>query len=210
MKTSLFILLMAHGLSTSVYAQVTSDSTVTRRNIVKISPLSLLVGDVSLFYERVLTKRASLVGGVGFGSEQFTYPNNKANVPSPGTFHYERLTLEYRHYFSRRHLAPVGFYAGLYGRFARLTLDDYQFDSQGAFTRDQNGTLVKAVRQMYVWIPGGMIGLQATPKHIVIDLFLGLQYQLPTSNTPLRSIMPNLMSRETLAPRYGLTVGYRL
>ena len=169
----------------------------------KISPLSLLVGDVSVFYERVLTKRTSLVGGVGFGSEAFPYPNNKANVPSPGRFHYERLTVEYRRYLSRRDPAPMGFYAGVYGRFARLTLDDYQFDSQGAFIRDANGALVKAVRQLYVWMPGGIFGWQATPKRMVIDLFLGLQYLIPTSATPMRSIVPLLMSKQGLAPRYG-------
>ncbi len=208
MKKYLLVVLILNTLNT-LSAQSVSDSVVLRKNMLKISPFSLIVGDVSVFYERVLTKRVSLVGGMGFGSDRFTYPNNKANVPSPGTFHYERVTLEYRHYFSRRHVAPVGFYAGVYGRFARLTLDDYQFDSQGEFIRDQNGTLVKAVRQLYVWIPGGMIGLQATPKRIVIDLFFGLQYQLPTSRPPLRSITPELMSREALGPRYGFTVGYR-
>ena len=193
----------------TAYAQSASDSVATKKNGIKISPLSLLVGDVSLFYERVLTKRTSLVGGVGFGSEKFPYSNNKANVPSPGRFHYERLTVEYRRYLSRHRSAPLGVYAGVYGRFARLTIDDYQFDSQGEFIRDQHGTLVKAVRQLYVWMPGGMIGWQATPKRMVIDLFFGLQYQIPTSATPLRSITPQLMSTQQLTPRYGFTVGYR-
>ncbi|GAB3550004.1 hypothetical protein [Spirosoma fluminis] len=208
MKKYLFVVLILFA-SNTLSAQSVLDSVGLRKNVLKISPLSLLVGDVSVFYERVLTKRASVVGGFGFGSERFDYQNNKANVPSPGRFHYERVTLEYRNYFSRRHAAPVGFYAGVYGRFARLTLDDYQFDNQGEFIRDQNGSLVKAVRQLYVWIPGGMVGWQATPKRMVIDLFFGLQYQLPTSRTPLRSITPELMSREALGPRYGFTVGYR-
>lgn len=208
MKVSLIVLLMGNAFG-MVCAQSTPDSVATRKNLVKISPLSLLVGDVSLFYERVLTRHASLVGGIGFGSERFDYQNNKANVPSPGTFHYERLTLEYRRYFDRRHRAPAGFYTGVYGRFSRLTLDDYQFDSQGEFIRDTNGDLVKAVRQLYVWIPGGMIGWQTAPKRIVVDLFFGLQYQIPTSHTPLRSITPLLMSQQSFAPRYGFTVGYR-
>lgn len=208
MNTKLLILLMATLLGRA-RAQPASDSVATRKNGVKISPLSLLVGDASVFYERVLTKRTSLVGGLGFGSQKFPYANNKANVPSPGRFHYERLTAEYRHYFSRRHLAPLGLYAGVYGRFARLTLDDYQLDSQDQFIRDQHGTLVKPIRKVFVWIPGAMIGWQAAPKRLVIDLFFGLQYQLPTSATPLRWVTPLLMSKQGLAPRYGFTVGYR-
>lgn len=207
-RTMMVILLIGTTFGTA-YAQSAADSVVTRKNIVKINPLSLLVLNVSAFYERVLTKHTSLVGGAGFGSESFSYAGNKANVPSPATFHYERLTLEYRRYLSRRHLAPVGVYAGVYGRYARLTLDDYQFNSQGEFIRDQNGTLVKAIQQMYVWIPGAIIGLQAAPKRVAIDLFFGLQYQIPTSPTPLRAVTPLLMSKEGLVPRLGLAVGYR-
>lgn len=212
MKTKLVILLLGTLFGTA-RAQSAPDSVAVRRNIVKINPLSLLVGDVSLFYERVLTRRASLVGGVGFGSETFPYTNNKASVPSPGAstpgrFHYERLTVEYRRYLSQRHPAPQGFYAGVYGRFAQLTLDDYRVDSQGTFIRDANGGLVEAVRQLYVWMPGTLIGWQATPKRMVIDLLL--QYLIPTSSTPMRSITPELMSTRRFAPRYGFTVGYRL
>jgi hypothetical protein len=208
MKNFLILFLMLH-LSGALSAQTIPDSIARRKNIIKINPLSLLVGDVSLFYERVLTRYSSIVGGVGFGSETYEYPNNKANVPSPGRFHYERLTAEYRCYFAPIHQAPYGFYAGLYTRFSRLTLEDYQFDTQGEFIRDQQGLLVKAVSQRYVWIPGGMMGLQVAGKRLALDLFLGLQYQLPTSGPPLRSVVPELMSKETLVPRLGLTAGYR-
>lgn len=54
-----------------------------------------------------------------------------------------------------------------------------------------------------------MVGIQATPKRVAIDLFFGLQYQLPSSNTVLRWVTPGLMSKQGLAPRYGLTIGYR-
>lgn len=206
MKRSLFFLLSAISLSTA-NAQSTQDSAPTRKNSLKINPLSLVVGDVSVFYERLLTKRASLVGGVGFGSETYEYHN--ANNPSPSLFHYKRVTLEYRHYFPRRALSPTGFYAGGYGRFSELTLEDYLFDNQGSIIRDPSGSLVRSTRQLYVWMPGAMAGLQTSTPRVVVDLFLGLHYQLPTSSPALKSVTPELMSRQGFAPRFGLTMGYR-
>lgn len=206
MKISLFVLLSAISLCTA-YAQSTSDSAVTRNNSLKINPLSLIVGDVSVFYERMLTKRASLVGGVGFGSETYEYhdPNN----PLSSLFHYKRVTLEYRHYFRRRPLSPTGFYAGVYGRCSGLTLDDYLFDNQGTIIRDPNGTLVRATRQLYVWMPGALAGVQTSTPRVVVDLFLGFHYQLPTSSPPMKSVLPELMSRKGFTPRFGMTMGYR-
>ena len=191
-------------------AQAQSDSVAVRRNVVKINPLSLVLGQVSIFYERAVSNRISLVGGVGFGSQLYTYPNNKANVPSSGRFRYERLTLEGRYYLSRRHRAPIGFYAGIYGRFARLMVDDYQFDSQGEFIRDQNGILVREVRQMQVLMPGALAGWQAAlGRRVALDLFFGLQYQIPTNSTPLHHTVPEAMSTKQLVSRAGLTFGYR-
>jgi hypothetical protein len=206
MKISLFVLLSAISLG-SVYAQSTADSASTRNNSLKINPLSLIVGDVSVFYERMLTKRASLVGGVGFGWETYEYHN--ANTPSPRLFHYKRVTLEYRHYFPRRPLSPTGFYAGVYGRYSGLALDDYQLDNQGTIIRDPSGRLVRAIQQLYVWMPGAMAGVQTSTPRVVVDLFLGLQYQLPTSSPPLKAVLPEQMSRKGFAPRFGLTMGYR-
>ena len=206
MKISLFILLIAISLCTA-HAQSTADSAATRTNSLKINPLSLIVGDVSVFYERMLTKRASLVGGVGFGSE--TYEYHDPNMPSPSLFHYKRVTLEYRHYFRRRPVSPIGFYAGVYGRFSGLTLDDYLFDNQGTILRDPSGRLVRTTRQLYVWMPGAMAGVQTRTPRVVVDLFLGLHYQLPTSSPPLKSVTPELMSRKGFTPRFGLTLGYR-
>lgn len=206
MKLSLFVLLITISLC-SAYAQSIPDSAAIRKNSLKINPLSLVVGDVSVFYERILTKRASLVGGVGFGSETYEYHN--ANNPSPSLFHYKRVTLEYRHYFRRRPLSPTGVYAGVYGRFAELTLEDYLFDSQGTIIRDPSGSLVRPTRQLYVWMPGAMAGVQTSTPRVVVDLFLGLHYQLPTSSPPLKSVTPELMSRKGFAPRFGLTMGYR-
>lgn len=206
MKLSLFVLLSAMSLCRA-YAQSTTDSAVNRKNSLKINPLSLIVGDVSVFYERMLTKRASLVGGVGFGSETYEYHN--ANNPLSRLFHYKRVTLEYRHYFPRRPFSPMGFYAGVYGRYSGLTLDDYQFDNQGTMIRDPSGTLVRAIQQLYVWMPGAMAGVQTSTPRVVVDLFLGLHYQLPTSSTPLKAVLPEQMSRKGFTPRFGLTLGYR-
>ena len=206
MKIFLFVLLSAISLCRA-YAQSTADSAATRTNSLKINPLSLVVGDVSVFYERILTKRASLVGGVGFGSETYEYHN--ANNPLPRLFHYKRVTLEYRHYFHRRPLSPTGFYAGVYGRYSGLTLDDYQFDNQGTIIRDPSGRLVRAIQQLYVWMPGAMAGVQTSTPRVVVDLFLGLHYQLPTSSPPLKAVLPEQMSRKGFTPRFGLTLGYR-
>lgn len=206
MKIFPFVLLSAISLCTA-HAQSTTDSSATRNSSLKINPLSLILGDVSVFYERMLTKRASLVGGVGFGWETYEYHN--ANMPSSSLFHYKRVTLEYRHYFRRRPLSPTGFYAGVYGRFSGLALDDYLFDNQGTVIRDPSGTLVRPTWQLYVWMPGTMAGVQTSTPRVVVDLFLGLQYQLPTSSPPLKSVLPELMSRKGFAPRFGLTMGYR-
>lgn len=206
MKISLFFLLSTINLCTA-YAQSTADSAANWNNSLKINPLSLIVGDVSVFYERMLTKRASLVGGVGFGSETYEYhdPNN----PVPSLFHYKRATLEYRHYFRRHPLSPTGFYAGVYGRFSGLTLEDYLFDKQGTIIRDPSGTLVRTTRQLYVWMPGALAGVQTSIARVVFDLFVGLHYQLPTNSPPLKSVLPELMSRKGFTPRFGLTMGYR-
>ncbi|AKD53844.1 hypothetical protein SD10_01910 [Spirosoma radiotolerans] len=206
MKIFLFVLFSAISLCTA-FAQSTADTAATRKNSLKINPLSLVLGDVSVFYERMLTKRASLVGGVGFGSETYEYHN--ANNPLPSLFHYKRATLEYRHYFRRRPLSPTGFYAGVYGRYSGLTLDDYQFDNQGTIIRDPSGTLVRTTRQLYVWMPGAMAGIQTSTPRVVVDLFLGLHYQLPSSSPPLKSVLPEVMSRKGFTPRFGLTIGYR-
>lgn len=154
MKKRLLILLLSSGCCCA-YAQPEGDSIAPRKNVVKISPLSLLVGDGSLFYERVLSRRTSLVGGLGFGWESFFY----SKTPSPGRFHYERLTVEYRQYLTRKHPAPMGLYVGLYSRFARLTLEGYLFDQQGNFVTDQSGQFVKPIQAVYVLIPGAMVGV---------------------------------------------------
>ncbi|GAB3953350.1 hypothetical protein GCM10028805_36890 [Spirosoma harenae] len=206
MKISLTFSLIVISLC-KAYAQSTTDSAATRKNSLKINPLSLIVGDLSVFYERMLTKRASLVGGVGFGSETYEYHDSKNPVPS--LFHYKRATLEYRHYFRRRPLSPTGFYAGAYGRFSELTLEDYLFDNQGTIVRDPSGTLVRTTRQLSVWMPGALAGVQTSIARVVFDLFVGLHYQLPTSSPPLKAVLPELMSRKGFTPRFGLTMGYQ-
>lgn len=107
---------------------------------------------MSAFYERAVSKRISIVAGLGFGFQTLSYTNNKANVPSPGRFHYQRVTIERRYYFSRRYQAPVDLYVGAYGRLARLTLNDYRFDKQGEFMRDQDGNLIQEKQRMFVFM----------------------------------------------------------
>ena len=181
MKISLTFLLIAISLCTA-YAQSTTDSAATRNNSLKINPLSLIVGDVSVFYERMLTKRASLVGGVGFGSETYEYHN--ANNPVPRLFHYKRATLEYRHYFRRRPLSPTGLYAGVYGRYSKLRLDDYQFDNQGTIIRDQSGGLVRATQQLYVWMPGALAGVQTSIGRGRVRFVFGISLSTTEQQSP--------------------------
>ncbi|MFD2571177.1 hypothetical protein ACFSUS_11060 [Spirosoma soli] len=189
-------------------AQTGLDSVAVRRNIVKINPLSLLGADASVFYERGLTKRLAIVVGLGFGQETYTY-KYEANVPSPGQFQYERLTIESRYYLTRRHHAPLGVYVGLYSRLARLTIDDYQLDSEGELVRDPNNLPIQEKRQLYVLMPGALAGIQ-TPigRRFTLETFLGFHYQVPTQRPALEHIVPEAMSGERLLPRFGLTFGY--
>ncbi|WP_144035965.1 hypothetical protein [Spirosoma fluviale] len=188
-------------------AQTVSDSVFTRRNIVKSGPL-FVFRSISLFYERAVSERVSWVGGLGYGWEFYRYDNNSTPVPSPGNYHFERITVERRHYFGNRSRAPLNTFWGVYSRFARLTMDNYAFDDKGQFVRNQTGELLKEKRQIYVLTPGGMVGGQARLGRLTLEAFLGLQVQLPSSNRPFSPSVAEAMSSGGLGVRLGLTAGY--
>ena len=204
MTTRLLTLLLAFTLTG--YAQTTA--VTARRNILKISPL-VAIGHVSVFYERVVGPRTSLLIGAGFGGQSYPYKNNSTQVPEPGRYHYERLTLEARHYFGRRSLAPFGFFTGGYGRFARLSSRDYTFD-KGNFVRDQAGNLVLLDKRMTVATVGGYVGWQTLVfRRITFEVFQGIQVKIPSGGVLSSASLPEAMSSAGLEGRIGLTLGYQ-
>lgn len=168
----------------------------------------MAIGHVSVFYKRVAGPRTSLLVGLGFGGQSYPYRNNATIVPEPGRYHYERLTLEARHYFGRRSLAPFGFFTGGYGRLARLSIHDYTFD-KGNFVRDQAGNLVLLDKRMSVATLGGYVGWQTVVyRRITFETFYGVQVQLLSAGVLSSASLPEAMSSAGLGTRVGLTLGY--
>lgn len=143
-----------------------------RLNRIKINPFSLSVGQLSLFYERSLTKHVTLVAGYGMGG-------NRANFGTrleAGGATYRRVTLEVRRYWQPNRWA--GLYAGSYVRINRLTVSQFLYDQQGTALKNNSGDRLTYSRQAYVWAPGVLAGVQLTAKRFCFDGFLGVQRQL--------------------------------
>ena len=196
MKLSLLILVIAY--SPGVIAQVTATDSTRQpigqtthsavnfrtnqprgsRNALRINPLSLALGQVSIFYERALSDTISIVAGYG---QAGLLPDFNPDLER-GSSTYQRLTLEGRYYWQGRALS--GFYAGPYLRVTRL-LESYSLlDARGMTLTDSTGVtfLPPMIHPIWIWIPGGMIGHQFRGKRFSLDTFLGMQFQL--SSTP--------------------------
>lgn len=205
MKSILAMLLFAVGAG-AAHAQSTQDSIAVRKNVLSCSPLAVL-GHVSLFYERALSKRGSIVGGIGFGSEKYPRQENGIELRS-GRFLYRRITLEGRHYFGKQSRAPLGFFTGGYGRFAQLTMDDYTFDTKGKYVRAQTGELARVKRQVYVTTIGGMVGAQLAIRRLTLETLVGLHLQIPSNSTAFTPSFAEALSTGGVAARLGVTLGY--
>lgn len=172
----------------------------TTYNRLKISPFSLLLGQLSLFYERALTNRTSLVIGYGTGG-------NRANFGrqvEPGGAIYQRVTLEGRRYWVTNR--SIHLYVGPYLRLSRLTMSGFIYDQQGNALKDPQGLRLTRQDQALIWIPGLMVGGQWIKKWFCIDGSLGLQRQVVVGSPASSNQLVEAMTAPW-APRLGLSVG---
>lgn len=170
-------------------------------NLVKFNPFSLAAGQLSLFYERSLTQRTSLVLGYGFGNT-----DNYFGRLQPGGAVYQRATLEVRQYMPQHGIK--GFYWGPYLRLSRLTARNFILDQQGVALTNSEGVRLTTNQQTFIWIPGGMVGFQTMNKWIAVDIFFGLQRQFPRNPRISSNQVAEAMTDNKWAPRFGLCVGF--
>jgi hypothetical protein len=164
-------------------------------NRLKVSPLSILFGHLSLFYERSLTKRTSLVIGYGRFGRQL----------EPGGVIYQRVTLEGRRYWTTNRPSR-GWYLGPYLRLSRLTVSEFINDQQGKVLKNTQGVPLTKQEQALVWMPGLMAGIQKIEKRFCLDVFIGIQRQIVVGS-PTRSneLVKDMTAKWT--ERLGLSVG---
>lgn len=165
------------ALKDAQFEKHTASVAKRRYNFVKVNPFSLLVGHLSLFYERSLTKHFSLVTGYGMGGTGYNFGTQ---LESGGAI-YRRVTLEVRRYWKPNQL--TGFYAGPYVRLNRLTVSQFLFDQQGNTLKDSSGDRLTFNRQAYVWAPGVLAGVQLMAKRFCFDVFLGVQRQVTVASS---------------------------
>ncbi|GAA4452772.1 hypothetical protein GCM10023189_16700 [Nibrella saemangeumensis] len=173
-----------------------------RHNIVKINPLSLALVQVSVFYERALSPRLSVVVGYGQGSN--TRDFGRQTELGGGT--YRRGTLELRRYFSNQGLK--GFYIGPYMRFLRITEFDYVYDQQRQVVKNSNGTVQTVYRHANVWVTGVLGGYQVHAGRFTVDTFLGLQHQSLVGTLRRGNQFVEALTAEGIVARFGLTCGF--
>lgn len=169
-------------------------------NRLKISPLSLLLGQLSLFYERALTNRTSLVIGYGTGGNT----SNFGRQVEPGGATYQRVTLEGRRYWVTNRF--IDWYVGPYLRLSRLTVSEFMYDQQGNALKDSQGLRLASQEQAFIWIPGLMVGGQWIKKWFCIDGSFGLQRQVVVGSPASSNQLVEAMTAPW-APRLGLSVG---
>lgn len=151
MKKILTVLLLVF-ISNSLLAQKENDSTHLKKNIVKLNLFALGLKNISVQYERVLSRKISLGLGIRYmpdGSLPFksTFKNlideedtkNQVDNITLGNF---AITPEFRFYTGKKG-APRGFYIAPFVRFARYTTKlPFSYDDGGIKkTIDLSGSL---------------------------------------------------------------------
>jgi hypothetical protein len=164
----------------------------TSDNRLKVNPFSLLLGQLSVFYERGLTKHTSLVVGYGRGGNKADFGRQL----EPGGVTYRRVTLEVRRYWTTKQL--TGFYLGPYLRWSRLTVN--------RSVNNQQGIPQTTNEQANIWIPGLMVGHQLIKKWFCLDGFVGVQRQVVVGSLVTSNQLGEGMTA-AFAPRIGLSVG---
>ncbi|MDB5242248.1 MAG: hypothetical protein JWP57_2873 [Spirosoma sp.] len=170
-------------------------------NWLKVSPISLILGQLSLFYERALTKRTSLVIGYGIGGNR---PNFGRQLELGGGI-YERVTLEGRRYWNSNRPSR-SWYMGPYLRLSRLTVSEFILDQQGKALKDSQGLSLTKQEQALIWIPGLMAGGQWIKKRFCLDISYGLQRQIVVGSPAKGNQFVDSMTAKW-ASRLGLNVG---
>jgi hypothetical protein len=165
------------------------------KNVIKLNILSLAVGTVSGFYERVINEQMSFQLGASYTNISSDW---LLNVRYKGF----TITPEFRYYLSSTE-APRGFYAAPFLRYRRS-------DVTGNITRD--GQQIPANGKISAYGAGVMVGGQwILGRHFSLDAFVG-----PSLNArSVRVNTPNVTEREFPVPnilgvfglRAGITVG---
>lgn len=171
-----------------------------KHNVLKVNPLSLLAGQLSLFYERSLSRQTALVMGYGIGGNT----DNFGRRLEPGGATYRRVTLEFRRYWMPNQL--TGFYTGPYVRWSRLTVSQFVYDQQGEAIRDFQGIRLTTQQQNTIWIPGLLAGGQLIARWFCLDGFVGIQRQIVVGTAVRGNQFVGGMT-SPWALRLGLSVG---
>ena len=167
----------------------------TRHNVLKINPLSLAVGQLSVFYEHAFSARLSVVVGYGIGANNYSFGSRLEH----GGCTYQRGTVEVRRYWRNQGLR--GWYTGPYLRVAQLRESHFTADPPGQHLIGSWQT-----QQALIWVPGFMIGHQLVTRWFVLDSFAGLQAQVVAGSLNRSNQVVEGMT-SAVALRVGLTVG---
>jgi hypothetical protein len=153
------------------------------RNVVKINPLSLFLGNVSLSYERVLSEKVSvqLQGGYWIGGK---VEGTKWTGFS--------LTPEVRYYLTD-HLRPEGAYLAAFGRYQEIQSEIERSESQIAIKRIGGGASAG-----YQFVLG---------ERVSWDTFLGVQYLSNSVDKDGVSSAKYGLFTGNMGVRFGTTLG---
>lgn len=165
------------------------------KNVIKLNILSLAVGTVSGFYERVINEQMSFQLGA-------SYTNISSDWILDVRYKGYTITPEFRYYLSSTE-APRGFYAAPFVRYRRS-------DVTGNITRD--GREIPANGKISAYGAGLMVGGQwIIGRHFSLDAFVG-----PSLNArSIKVTTPDVTEKEFPVPnilgvfglRAGITVG---
>lgn len=179
MKTSyIFCLLTAFSFFSFSSAQAQYDDAKVEKypkNVIRINPLSLIVNNYSLFYERALNnEEVSLQMGVNYMTNTWSTGTRIDGTEYSGTLKNRGwgLTPEVRYYFLRditkqkfKQPAPYGVYVAGFGRYMR---NDFTFN----FKANNINEDLKFRTQVYA--VGATIGAQGIiGKVVALDIFIG-------------------------------------
>lgn len=192
MKKNLLVVLILLGISNSLLAQEppkpTGEIAFTRKNIVKLNLFPVGFKIFSLQYERQIHKNFTVSLGLGL-MPQRPLPNPVFSFFESGTnfdvsdlkqikFSSYFVTPEIRFYPGKKikHQAPHGFYLGLYGRWAKFSIDinyNYESTSNGITSTEKI-----PIRISYGGTAGGLcMGAQWVIKRVTIDwMIVGVHY----------------------------------
>ena len=176
-------------------SRTSQNAPATRHNIIKINPLSLSVGQLSVFYEHALTRQVSAVVGYGIGGNNFSFGSALAQ----GGCTYQRGTLEIRRYWGKNGIK--GWYTGPYLRVSQLRVSHFEPNPAG-----QHVTGSWQVQHSLVWMPGILAGHQWLIRRFAFEVFAGLQGQIVAGTLDRSNQVVEGMT-SPVSYRVGLTVG---